>query len=174
MRSIFAAVFALTIVAQGTQAKEFMLAVGSRTFKSNGLIPLRSAYGDCGGRNLSPELHWSMPPKGTKSFAITAWDGDAPAPGGWWHWAAFDIPPSARSVPAGRALGNQATTSYGKAGYGGPCPPPGKPHHYRFVVYAIDVARLPAVTSATTAPQMVKLLRAHELAEGTLVGLFKR
>lgn len=174
MRIIFAAALAFAIVAQGAGAKEFMLAVGSRTFKSNGLIPLRSAYADCGGRNTSPELHWSTPPRGTKSFAITAWDGDAPRPGGWWHWVAYGIAPSARSVPEGKPLGIAATTSFGKPGYGGPCPPPGKVHHYRFVVYALDVTRLPAVSAATTGPQLVKAIRAHELAEGTLVGLFKR
>lgn len=174
MRAIFATVLALAMLPQPAGAKEFMLGVGSRTFKPDAFIPLRSVYADCGGRNISPELHWSTPPSGTKSFAITVWDGDAPVPGGWWHWAAYDIPANARSVPEGRAAGRQASTSFGKPGYGGPCPPPGKIHHYRFVVYALDVARLPGITTASTAPQLVNAIRAHELGEGTLVGRYKR
>ena len=104
----------------------------------------------CNGENISPELTWSNPPKGTKSFAVTMYDPDAPTGSGWWHWTIVNIPLSAMTLQEG--AGNdpaklppgavQGRTDYGKAGYGGPCPPPGKPHRYIFTVYALKVEKL--------------------------------
>src|SRR6266540_6954079 len=97
---------------------------------------------DCDGANVSPALAWKNPPAGTKSYAITVYDPDAPTGSGWWHWVMFDIPADVTSLYLG--VGNpasgqtprgavQSRTDFGKPGYGGPCPPKGdKPHRYVF------------------------------------------
>jgi Raf kinase inhibitor-like YbhB/YbcL family protein len=100
----------------------------------------------CSGQNQSPEIKWSGAPKGTKAFAVTVYDPDAPTGSGWWHWVVFNLPADTTSLPAdaGNTEGSklpqgavQSRTDFGKAGYGGPCPPPGKPHRYIFTVYAL-------------------------------------
>ena len=62
------------------------------------LLPKTTVAKDCGGDNVSPELHWSAAPKGTKSFALIVHDPDAPIPGGYYHWAVATIPPSTMSL----------------------------------------------------------------------------
>lgn len=152
-----------------------MLSVGSTTFSANTTVPERMVYNamSCRGQNVSPELHWSGAPKGTKSFALTAWDPDASAPGGWWHWALYDIPVQQRSIPEGKSAGLSGTTSFNDAGYGGPCPPPGKVHHYRFTIYALDVVHVGA-NAQTTGPELLSQIKGHVLAQGVIVGLYKR
>lgn len=103
----------------------------------------------CNGGNASPQLSWHDAPAGTKSFAVTVFDIDAPGPG-WWHWAVADIPPSVQSLPgnAGRSgylkkIGAiEARNDWGDIGYGGPCPPPGKPHRYVVTVFALNTMDL--------------------------------
>jgi Raf kinase inhibitor-like YbhB/YbcL family protein len=100
----------------------------------------------CTGSNTSPALRWSGAPAGTKSFAITAYDPDAPTGSGWWHWVVYNIPASATQLAAGAgdpkktllpAGATQGNTDFGAPGYGGPCPPAGdKPHHYHFTLRA--------------------------------------
>jgi len=115
----------------------------------------------CQGANISPALAWSSVPEGTKSFAVTVYDPDAPTGSGWWHWVIFNIPanvnglaknagdPQARLAPAGSV---QSRTDYAKTGYGGPCPPQGdKPHRYIFTVYALKVDKLPLDENAPAA-----------------------
>ena len=107
----------------------------------------------CTGDNISPSLSWTGAPKGTKSFAITVYDPDAPTGSGWWHWVVFNIPASTTSIPKNAGDVNaklmpegaiQSRTDFGADGYGGPCPPKGaKPHHYHFTVFAVDVDKLP-------------------------------
>ncbi len=103
----------------------------------------------CEGGNLSPQLSWSGAPEGTKSFAITAYDPDAPTGSGWWHWNAVNIPASVNSIEPG-ASGNgsmpagtvEITNDYGTVGFGGACPPPGEVHRYIFTVHALAKERL--------------------------------
>ncbi|WP_408097156.1 YbhB/YbcL family Raf kinase inhibitor-like protein [Peredibacter sp. HCB2-198] len=104
----------------------------------------------CTGENISPALEWSGAPKGTKSFAITVYDPDAPTGSGWWHWTVVNIPASVTKIEEG-ASNNQklpegaveGRTDYGKPGFGGACPPPGdKPHRYIFTVYALKTDKL--------------------------------
>lgn len=105
---------------------------------------------DCKGRNQSPQLSWHNPPDGTKSFAVTMFDLDAPGQG-WWHWVAVNIPASVNQLPTDasktgylKKLGAvEAHNDFDTEGYGGPCPPPGKPHRYIVTVYALDTAQLP-------------------------------
>jgi len=115
----------------------------------------------CDGGNISPSLSWKNAPAGTKSFAVTVYDPDAPTGSGWWHWVIFNIPASVTSLP--RGIGNpasgqtpkgavQSRTDYGKPGYGGPCPPQGdKPHRYIFTVYALKVDKIDADENSSAA-----------------------
>lgn len=104
---------------------------------------------DCKGGNVSPQLSWRNAPAGTRSFAVTLFDPDAPGPG-WWHWAVAEIPSSVASLPSNASASGvlkrmgaiEARNDYGDAGYGGPCPPPGKPHRYVLTVFALNTADL--------------------------------
>jgi Raf kinase inhibitor-like YbhB/YbcL family protein len=115
----------------------------------------------CSGGNVSPALAWKDPPAGTKSFAVTVYDPDAPTGSGWWHWVVFNLPantkslaqgagdPAAGKMPAGAV---QSRTDFGAPGYGGPCPPQGdKPHRYVFTVYALKTDKLDADVNAAGA-----------------------
>jgi Raf kinase inhibitor-like YbhB/YbcL family protein len=139
----------------------------------------------CTGSNISPALSWSGAPAGTKSFAVTVYDPDAPTGSGWWHWVVFNLPPSATSLPkgAGDPKKNllpkgavQSRTDFGSDGYGGPCPPTGdKPHHYQITVFAVDVDKLPDATDDSASAALVGFdLHFHTLAKVTLTGLYGR
>lgn len=101
-----------------------------------------------GGQNLSPDLSWSGAPEGTRSFAVTCYDPDAPTGSGFWHWVAWDIPASATSLPLGvpreDSTLKQARNDFGNPGYDGPEPPAGAPHRYVFSVHALPVESLGA------------------------------
>jgi hypothetical protein len=115
----------------------------------------------CSGENVSPALAWRNAPAGTRSFAVTVYDPDAPTGSGWWHWVVYDIPASVTALPAGAgsttpagmpAGAAQGTTDFGTKGYGGPCPPPGdRPHRYVFTVHALKVGKLDVPENATAA-----------------------
>ena len=106
----------------------------------------------CTGKNISPELSWDNAPEGTKSFALTVYDPDAPTGSGWWHWLVLNIPKDVTSLQAGAGdksnklipTGSvQNINDYGFAGFGGACPPKGDiSHQYIFTVHALDVERL--------------------------------
>jgi Raf kinase inhibitor-like YbhB/YbcL family protein len=173
------------IVAAGAMAAT-PLTLSSTDFHAGGTIGLTNVFNgmECTGKNVSPSLHWTGAPPGTKSFALTAWDPDAPVKGGWWHWVLFDIPASTNSLAAGAGSTNRAAapaasvegaTSFGKPGYGGPCPPVGSgAHHYIFTLYALDEARVAGATGITTGPALTKLISKHVLARTTLTGRFGR
>lgn len=146
-------------------------------------IPNVCAFNGMGlhGENRSPALAWGKVPAGTKSFAVTVFDPDAPTGIGWWHWVCFNIPGSATGLPAGAGAADQklgpwtnGLTDYGQPGYGGPCPPPGDPpHHYLLTVYALDLDHLDL--GATTTPALLKfMIRGHVLGQGTLTSTFQR
>lgn len=135
----------------------------------------------CSGGNISPALSWSHPPAGTRSFAVLMFDPDAPG-GGWWHWAVFDIPAGVRRLRAGAGApasqllppgSIQVRNDWGAVGYGGPCPPPGEPHHYHLILYALRVAKLGLDASASAA-RVASSARANALAEAEIVGLYGR
>ena len=130
------------------------------------------------GADRSPPLRWSEPPSGTKSIALICDDPDAPG-ATWVHWVIFDLPPQIREltegVPTTETLGNgakQGTNDFGNIGYGGPAPPKGKPHRYFFKLYALDAA-LDLPTGATKA-EVENAMKGHILAEGQLMGTYKR
>lgn len=137
----------------------------------------------CQGENRSPQLFWENPPTGTKSFAVTLYDADAPTGSGWWHWLIFDIPAgiSALQSDAGNtglkiAPGGaiQSVTDFGTQGYGGPCPPEGgRPHRYIITVYALKTEKLGL--GATANPALVGfMLEQHLIEKSSMVFYFKR
>lgn len=139
----------LLAVAANAEAQDFRLA-SSSIAEGAQLAPAHVFKGfGCEGGNQSPQLSWSGAPEGTKSFAVTAYDPDAPTGSGWWHWNVVNIPASVTALafdasgkgemPAG-AL--EIVNDYGAAGFGGACPPPGEAHRYIFTVYALDTERL--------------------------------
>ena len=127
---------------------------------------------------VSPPLSWSGVPPETKSIAILCDDPDAPR-GDWVHWIVFNLPPDTTSLPKGvpttPKLPNgaiQGTTDYGRPGYDGPCPPPGKPHRYYFKVFALDT--MLDLDSSAEKPDLLKAMQGHILAQGALMGTYKR
>jgi len=135
------------------------------------------------GENISPALAWCDIPEGTKSFAITVFDPDAPTGSGFWHWVAFDIPAATTSLtsdsgnisrelfPAGMT---QSKNDFGLPGYGGACPPEGdNPHAYIFTLHALSVEKL-GIDSETTNAVARFLIHANSLATASLTGFYQR
>ena len=138
-------------------------------------IDLRFAEPGVGGRNVSPGLSWSGAPEGTRSFAITCFDPDAPTGSGWWHWVVTDIPATVTSLAEGAALPAGSRTwhnDYGYPGWGGPWPPPGPAHHYVFTVFAVGVERLDVPDEATSAVARLTL-SFSVLDTGSFTALFQ-
>lgn len=132
----------------------------------------------CDGPDVSLPLAWSDPPAGTQSFALIADDPDAPS-GMWVHWVLYDLPAESRDLPDGvphdKTLPNgskQGRNDFGRFGYGGPCPPPGRPHRYFFTLYALD-GKLNLAPGATKA-QLVKTLEGHTLGQAQWMGQYGR
>ena len=136
----------------------------------------------CKGSNVSPALAWSGAPAGTQSFALLMHDPDAPTGSGWWHWVVYNVPAGTSSLPAGAGDPKkglmpkgavQGRTDYGSVGYGGPCPPPGKPHHYNFTLYSLKVPKLEVPEGAS--PALIGFnVRAQALGEAHLTGMYGR
>lgn len=151
----------LVAAATGAQAAAFKLT--SPDIKPNATMDKKfeaNVFG-CNGENKSPALKWSGAPKGTKSFAVTVYDPDAPTGSGWWHWSVIDIPADTTELKpdAGDASGSNLPSGarhvridYGTAAWGGACPPPGdKPHRYVFTVHALKTQKLDIPQDATAA-----------------------
>ncbi|GAA4609130.1 Raf kinase inhibitor-like YbhB/YbcL family protein [Actinoplanes octamycinicus] len=135
---------------------------------------LANGFG-CTGSNEQPRLTWSGAPAGTRSLAVTMYDPDAPTGSGFWHWLAWDLPATSRSldraVPAGAVAG---TNDAGQLGYVGPCPPVGDvAHHYEITVYALDVPTL-GLPAATPPAATMFTMREHILAYGRMTVTAKR
>lgn len=156
-----------------------MLTVTSSLFSDGDLIPQPAAHPSAGGENTSPDLSWTGAPAGTKSFAVTCYDPDAPTDIGFVHWVIFDLPGSTTSLPAGAggsppAGAIEGYTDWGKSGYGGMAPPPGDaPHRYHFTVYALDTESAGLDTSATYAFLRFNTA-SHVLDTGRLTGTYRR
>lgn len=134
----------------------------------------------CTGKNISPQLHWQNAPKGTKSFAVTAYDPDAPTGSGWWHWVVFNIDKSADTIKTGASTkampadAVESITSYGSKGFGGACPPAGdKPHRYIFTAYALDIEKIDQPADAR--PELIGFfLNSHAIAKASIMAYFGR
>jgi Raf kinase inhibitor-like YbhB/YbcL family protein len=140
-------------------------------FADGSLIPAKFS---CEGANVSPELRWNEAPVNTKSFALIVDDPDAPA-GTFTHWVLFDIPADRSSLAEGTsAVGVTGKNDFGRAGYGGPCPPRGHgPHRYYFTLYALDTASLKLKAGAGRR-EMEAALRSHILAQAKYLGRYER
>lgn len=147
----------------------------SKAFQEGGNIPKKHT---CDGPDLSPPLEWSEVPSGTHSFALVVEDPDAPS-GTWIHWVVYDLPGEARSLPEGVSStetlprgGAQGRNDFGRIGYGGPCPPPGRPHRYFFRLYALDSkVNLPPGASKA---QLLRAMEGHVKSEAQLMGVYGR
>jgi len=150
------------------------LEIYSTAFSEGEMIPTRYT---CDGPDVSPDLSWSGVPETAKSLALICDDPDAPM-GTWVHWVLFNIPSRASGLPAevppDAALENGAghgTNDFGRLGYGGPCPPGGT-HRYFFKLYALDTEL--NLDSGVTKDQLLEAMQGHILAEGQLMGKYKR
>lgn len=174
------AAFVLTAFA-GTYAQTF-------TLKSNdigGQFTKKQEFNGfgCSGENISPQLLWENAPEGTKSFAITVYDPDAPTGSGFWHWVVFDIPANVKELKSGagdltKGLAPKGTiqsiTSYGAKGFGGACPPVGHGiHQYIFTIHALKTDKLGL--DENTNPEIVGFyLWQNTLAKASIVSYYKR
>jgi Raf kinase inhibitor-like YbhB/YbcL family protein len=159
----------------GKEQTPVALKLESRAFRHGEQIPRKHT---CDGDDVSPELSWGEPPQGTKSFALIADDPDAPA-GTWVHWVVWDLPANTRKLPEGVAKaekistgGMQGVTDFRRVGYGGPCPPPGKPHRYFFKLYALDT--LLNLKSGAKKKDIERAMQGHILEQAELMGTYKR
>jgi Raf kinase inhibitor-like YbhB/YbcL family protein len=155
------------------------------TIKPNSTLGDAQVYNSfgCSGKNISPALKWSGAPNGTKSFAVTVYDPDAPTGSGWWHWLVYNIPATVTELPqhAGDADGKQlpagavqGRTDFGTAGFGGACPPAGdKPHRYIFTVYALKTEKIDA-PAASTAAMVGYMLNGNQLAKSSVTAYYGR
>jgi Raf kinase inhibitor-like YbhB/YbcL family protein len=150
------------------------ITITSTAFAEGGMIPGEHT---CDGRDISPPLAWTGAPEGTKSLALICDDPDAPM-GTWVHWVLFNIPATAnelpQSIPPDKLLedgSRHGRNDFRKFGYGGPCPPGGT-HRYYFKLYALDMelAQEPGLTKA----ELIKAMEGHILAQGQLIGRYKR
>jgi Raf kinase inhibitor-like YbhB/YbcL family protein len=147
----------------------------STAFKDGGPIPDENSLED---KDISPDLQWSGVPSTARSLVLTCEDPDAPN-GNWVHWLLYDLTPSMNAVPADLPktptldLGaKQGLNDYHRYGYGGPCPPPGKPHRYIFKLYALDVR--PELKPGLNLADLSRVMEGHIMAEGKLMGTYWR
>ncbi|MFC1703277.1 YbhB/YbcL family Raf kinase inhibitor-like protein [Candidatus Omnitrophota bacterium] len=151
------------------------LELTSLAFNNTEVIPKQYT---CQGQDISPPLRWSGTPEGVKSFALISDDPDAPM-GTWVHWVLYDIPAATTELPEEVAMtlvladgSKQGMTDFGRVGYGGPCPPPGKYHRYFFKLYALDT--MLNVNAGITKEELLGKMQGHILAEAKLMGRYKR
>lgn len=161
---LFIIVIAMPLFSNGGMAME----ITSNDFKHNQPIP---AIHTCDGKDLSPHLAWSGAPEGTKSFALSCIDPDAPM-GDFIHWLVYNIPPTVSDItqagplPAGA---QEVANDFGKKPYGGPCPPSGT-HRYFFTIYALKASDLGVVSKN----DFLKKVKENELASAEIIGLYNR
>jgi Raf kinase inhibitor-like YbhB/YbcL family protein len=167
-----------TLAAQTPPQK---IAVASPTLKMDETMP-RDYTPD--GRNLSPPLAWSNLPPATREIAVVCEDPDAGNPPPFVHWVIYRIPPTAKGLPEGVPIDPaapmpaeisgaiQGVSGFRRAIYRGPAPPPGKPHHYHFVVYALDadLGLKPGLTRA----DLLSAIAGHVIGQGELVSIYER
>jgi Raf kinase inhibitor-like YbhB/YbcL family protein len=148
--------------------------LASKAFDEGGTIP--SVY-TCDGENISPPLHWSNAPEGTRSFVLIVNDPDAPV-GDWVHWVLYNLPgdftelneriPSKETLPSGALQGRN---DFKKIGYGGPCPPSGV-HRYYFRLFALSSTL--SLTPGATRKDVQHAMQGHTIGEAVLMGKYQR
>ena len=134
----------------------------------------------CSGKNISPQLSWGSAPSGTKSYAITVYDPDAPTGSGWWHWLVFNIPADVHKLKTGASnhampkAAVESITSFSGKGFGGACPPKGdKAHRYIFTVFALDTEKIEQNSDAN--PALIGyFLNSHAIAKASIMAYYAR
>lgn len=151
------------------------LAITTTAFSRGGAIP--QSY-TCDGADASPDLSWSGVPNRVQSFALIADDPDAPV-GTWTHWLIWNISAQSTGLPRGMPKdetlidgSRQGRNDFRRIGYGGPCPPPGKPHRYFFKVYALDTKL--DLRAGANKHELEQAMKGHVLAQGELMGKYRR
>ncbi|MDQ7988718.1 MAG: YbhB/YbcL family Raf kinase inhibitor-like protein [Candidatus Dactylopiibacterium sp.] len=155
--------------------------LSSRDFQEGQTLTQAQVFDAIGGGNLSPHLAWEGAPAGTRSFAVTCFDPDAPTGSGWWHWTLVNLPAATRELPAGASRSGalpagavQGRTDYGQSCFGGACPPEGDaPHRYVFTVWALGVETL-ALDAGSSGAMVGFNLNANVLARASLTARFGR
>jgi len=184
MHNVRAGMVGLLVAVGWAHAGDFSLS--SMDVPANGTLKLAQVYAKdgCGGGNVAPALRWEGEPAGTRRFAITVFDPDAPNGGrGWWHWLLLNIPADVHALPArtgqsgGAVLPSgayQLDNDFGEAGYGGACPPKGNaPHRYVFTVWALKADKLDLPAGADGAAVRAALMR-QSLGTATLTARYGR
>jgi len=163
---------ALQTTARAGQASTLVLTCSA--FENGGTIPQRYT---CSGHNESPALKWTGVPREARSLVLIVDDPDAPM-GTFVHWVIYNLSATAAGLPqamlATASVGGseQGVNGRGEIGYTGPCPPPGKPHHYHFRLYALD-SKL-ALKEGATARQVEEAIKGHVIGSAELIGIFGR
>ena len=153
---------------------EMTLSLSSPVFQEGEDVPIKYT---CDGQDISPPLAWGEPPSETKSFALIMDDPDASG-GVFTHWLLFNLPADSRELPEAvphNELANgtlQGKNDFGAIGYGGPCPPSGPAHHYRFTLYALDQPL--DLMAGASRKQFLDAITGHILAWGQLIGMYQR
>lgn len=149
--------------------------ISSSDFQNGAEIPKKFT---CDGADSSPELSWTDPPKGTHSLALIADDPDAPG-GVFTHWVLFNLPEDTRNLSANVSKvdelpngARQGRNGFRKLGYGGPCPPPGKPHRYFFKLYALD--RKVDLKPGATREDLERAIQGHTVGTAEIMGKYSR
>jgi len=169
-----------TIVIMNQKNKMGSIKITSKSLKNNRQISRMHICTNQGGNNLNPDLAWTNIP-GAKSYVLLVFDPDAPS-GTWIHWLLPNIPPKIKKIPSLPASDNkslevygvkikQGKNSWGKYGYIGPCPPPGNPHKYYFVVYALDKV---IDDPGNNTEEFLQKVKGHVIGKGNLMGTFRR
>jgi len=151
-------------------------AIKTTAFTNGGEIPRKYT---CSGENVSPALTWAETPPQARSIALICDDPDAPG-GTWTHWILWNLPAHVSSLPEGvpssqetlSGGARQGRNDFGRIGYGGPCPPPGRPHRYFFRLFALGAVLDVKPGAART--ELESALNPHVLARAEWMGLFKR
>jgi len=151
------------------------LSLSSKAFQDGERIPGKYT---CEGQDISPSLMWNAPPQGTQSLSLIVDDPDAPG-GVFTHWVLFNIPPDSRGLPEAIPIeaqlpsgALQGKNDFNRNDYGGPCPPPGRPHRYCFTLYALD--RVLDLKAGVSRKQVLAAIKGHILAQGKLTGIYQR
>ena len=162
------------VEAESEGGRKMEITVTSSAFQDGGMIPAKYT---CDGQDISPPLAWQGVPEGCKSLALINDDPDAPM-GTWVHWVIYNIPPDtselSENVPPNEVFPSgvkQGLTDFRRIGYGGPCPPSGT-HRYFFKIYALNEEL--KLDAGATKKQLLKAMEGHIIAEGQLIGKYKR
>jgi Raf kinase inhibitor-like YbhB/YbcL family protein len=182
---VFTMLFLLLVVSGCTavEKKENMeevetmqnIMISTEAFREGDTIPPEYT---CDGKDISPMLSWNGVPSNAKSIALIMDDPDAPG-GTFVHWVFYNIPANvqnlSKGMPGNETLADgslQGMTDFGRTGYGGPCPPPGKPHRYYFKIFALDTKL--DLSSKAKKTDVERAMEGHVLARGELMGKYGR